>query len=363
MTSQLAGKSNPDEVSPTAAAVAATAQGEENLLQSINLDELNLGMTDAEFEAQLAAQRDRGPIDIPFWSAEDWYDLIPQCDRDREIDYLEVTEAASQFRPVTRRVQEAEEYTGDDCVKNYKRRRVSSQYRPNERYHAKVNETLACYKEDPYSPKFPEKIPCDTDNFPPGKINATPPVPYPDVRGYYPVANEALIVYQGELVRLDALLRGLLKVHENDTLVISALQARLDAQEAEIEAAKLRQNMPYTDTAQIKVMRAVSKNYCTREDLLAESFGIVTAMRRRDNSVRTLDLSMLSEQVSRPICPVTPEGAVQDEPVQVIHVTLPAVVTDVPPNVSAIEGDRSALQSGADSSRGDLTSTPVVSSS
>jgi hypothetical protein len=290
------------------------------------------------------------PLILPDWWSDNWGDLIPVSKVDRDFDYTEVTEAASKLRPIRRKEVPDVQYEGDDGVYlSWKRRRISAEYAPNERYHDKINDWLARYKNDISRVNMGLTIPVDLTVFPEGKIRANPPIPNPDSSGKYPRATDPIVAFQGEIVRLDALMRGMLKIHENDSLVINTLQTRLDAMESELERRSYAEGKPYHDSETIKVMRAASKNFCSREELLAEAEAMITVIRRRDNAVRTFGQEGLAEHVSRPMCPYSPSGEKLEEPIEVLY--LPQMGQSwYPPGAVASTSSAGTSAQGASSS-------------
>jgi hypothetical protein len=314
----------------------------------------------ATLPAQPQAVPTPQPLILPDWWSDSWGDLIPVSKVDRDFDYAEVTEAASKLRPIRRKEVPNVEYEGDDGVYlSWKRRRISAEYAPNERYHEKINAWLARYKDDISRVNMGLTIPVDLTVFPEGKIRANPPIPNPDSSGKYPRATDPIVAFQGEIVRLDALMRGMLKIHENDSLVINTLQTRLDLMESELEQRSRAEGNPYHDSETIKVMRAASKNFCSREDLLAEAEALLTVIRRRDNSVRTLGQEGLAEQVSRPMCPYSPSGEKLEEPIEVLYILQPGQTWQPPGAIASTSATGTSADRAGSSGAGAPCSSKI----
>ena len=245
------------------------------------------------------------------WVHFEWRGSMPKSRIDREFDYAAVTESAIAIRPVETKQQKTLEFKGDEAMFSYKRRRRNRQYEPNIRYHELVNAKLKCYVQNCMSPDFPREIPIDLAQFPEGRVRSTPQLPTPDAAQKLPEEADTVEISQKEIIRLEAVIRALLKVHENDCMAVTTMQIYINELEDKLAD---EQEGPYVESNQSKVMAAVSKNCATREDLLAEALAVTLAVRRRDNALR-IDVTpnVLNQIVSADLYKVVAECPIEEE--------------------------------------------------
>ena len=103
-----------------------------------------------------------------------------------------------------------------------------------------------------------------------------PPLAEPDKKGKRPDDESAVVITQKEVIRLEALNRAMIKIHEMDEAFISALLEKMDLSELQ-EGQEPDNNI---------VLDAMRQSHLCKEDLLAEATAITIATRRRDNVMR-----------------------------------------------------------------------------
>ena len=140
----------------------------------------------------------------------------------------------------------------------------------------KVDKVLDDYAENPYNPEFELSIDVCLADFSPSKILAEPPPTEPDMNGKRPGDEDEVLMTQKEIIRLDALNRAMIKIHETEEAFVSALLDKMDI--SEISEDK--------EPDEAVVLEAMRQNHLCKEDLIAESTAIVIAARRRDNVMR-----------------------------------------------------------------------------
>ena len=80
----------------------------------------------------------------------------------------------------------------------------------------KVDKVLDDYAENPYNPEFELSIDVCLADFSPSKILAEPPPTEPDMNGKRPGDEDEVLMTQKEIIRLDALNRAMIKIHETE---------------------------------------------------------------------------------------------------------------------------------------------------
>ena len=146
-------------------------------------------------------------------------------------------------------------------------------FAPNEVIVQKIDETLAQYAENTQCPELEEVLPVCLNDFPISAVLSKAPSSEPDVHMKFPADDDEVMVHQFEMLRLDSLNRAMVKVHECESALFSALVDNMDAN-------RLQADEPPDDMI---VLDAAAYCHTLRESLLAESTGIVIAARRRDN--------------------------------------------------------------------------------
>ena len=141
---------------------------------------------------------------------------------------------------------------------------------------SKVDKVLDEYAEDPWNPEFETSVDLCLADFAPSNILSEPPSTEPDMHGNRPGDADEVPVTQKEIVRLDAVNRAMVKIHETEEAFISALLDKMDISQITVEK----------EPDDAIVLEAMRQNHLSKETLLAEATAIVIATRRRDNVMR-----------------------------------------------------------------------------
>ena len=166
-----------------------------------------------------------------------------------------------------------------------KRRRVT--FTPNDRISKSMNKALKAYDNELCMPTFAPGLEVNLNDFPDSMIAKEPPKPCADKCGKYPRDDDVIQSYQCEVMRLESMNRALVKLHETDEFLLTAL------------FKKLYCRSDVSDEGH--VVDGLRNNFVAREKLLAESTAICLAVRRRDNAKRVGQRSeRLVATVSRP---------------------------------------------------------------
>jgi hypothetical protein len=234
------------------------------------------------------------------WKQMNWRGRIPQTQNDRAFSYVPLVKACKRYRKCKTRTldpEESPEASGDDDIFNYRTRQTLEEYEPNESQLKTVDKGLLRYKTDPRVPQFSNEIPVNYADFPEGNLRPQPQMPVSDADGKFPGELSKVEILQREIIRLDALNRGLMMVHANDRLVLPSLKAYIKQEGQLTEAQKGSRKEDG-----LAMIDALCKNVVSRENLIADSESIVLAVRRRDSAFRRkLDEPGIAEAVTAPM--------------------------------------------------------------
>ena len=211
------------------------------------------------------------------WKANSTMCTVPSSNNYKTYDYQRALQAAGRM---------TEDVKMQDPVEPAEKRRKLMQrsllkntkkvFVADEDILRKVDKSLANYAEDPWQPEFELCIDACLTDFVPSKILTEPPLAEPDKKGKRPDDESAVVITQKEVIRLEALNRAMIKIHEMDEAFISALLEKMDLSELQ-EGQEPDKNI---------VLDAMRQSHLCKEDLLAEATAITIATRRRDNVMR-----------------------------------------------------------------------------
>ena len=233
-----------------------------------------------------------GPASSKQWSCD--YDWLPyqSMNGSESYDYSNAIDACCDLRnkpslKVMKQEEEDKVGTSDDdsfmtCRSIAKKTKV--EFKPNERMNDKMNDCLKLYNNEAAIPRF-RAMKVSMNDYPDSKVAKEVPKVCADKTGKYPRDDDTLSVYQTEIMRLESMNRALVKIHESDDFLMTAL---------------FKQLAKKGDVNEIHVVNAIKTNFSLREDLIAESSAICLAARRRDNAKRVGQRSdRLAATVSR----------------------------------------------------------------
>jgi hypothetical protein len=218
------------------------------------------------------------------WKQSTWKGRIPQGSMQKRFSYAGAVEVSKRYRKINIRsaVRAASpELSGDDELYSFQNRMQVEDYEPNEKQIELVSKQLKRYAVSATAPQLDANLPVNLTDFPESRIQCQPQLPLPDSEGHYPGDLSKVEILQKEIIRLDALNRALMAVHQNDRMLVPTVKAFIKA-ETDLSDSQKKNRV---EDGRI-LIDALCKNTVDRENLLADSESIILAVRRRDNAVR-----------------------------------------------------------------------------
>ena len=276
------------------------------------------------------------PLRIPRWNSEH-YDVTPQVSVHRRCygGYTDATRAAMKISRTARDSTElGDPLTTTDRVGQSLVGLDRVNYVPIRRHMSLINRTLGSYRRDCLAPTLHTELPVYMQEFPESMVDRLPELKVADDNKMFPDDSDFAVVTQTEISRLEGLFKALLKLHECDDFMMVALCDRM-LEQSLARPPGHREAEPFTP--ELKVVDALRENVSRRDQLLGESFGIITAVRRRDIVLRQ-DYSpeTRSAKVSQPFAlpEATPRPRGQQSPQFFAQASFSPLRVEVQPSAS-----------------------------